>query len=120
MTISSTIVRVGPLVGDAANFTFDFSPLVIYSSADLEVYHVVTATGVETLVTEGTGSTNYSLNMPSTWPGTPGTGTLTYPADSGTPIPTTEAMVIKLSLNLVQSTDFKNQGGYFPEVQAEL
>ncbi len=117
MTISSTIVRVGPLVGDAANFTFDFSPLVIYSSADLEVYHVVTATGVETLVTEGTGSTNYSLNMPSTWPGTPGTGTLTYPADSGTPIPTTEAMVIKLSLNLVQSTDFKNQGGYFPEVQ---
>lgn len=113
MTSTSLVEKTSNLPGDGSNFTFSFSPLIIYENTDIEVFHIVTATGVETQVTEGTGATNYVFNGPTTFPGT---GTITYPGDSGTAIPSTEAMVIKKVLPLTQDTDLQNQGGYFPEV----
>ncbi len=112
MTITSEVQKTSNLPGDGSNFSFDFSPLVIYTSTDIEVFHVVTATGVETEVSAGTGATNYSLTVASF----PGTGTITYPANQGTAIPSTEAMVIKKVLPLTQTTDLGNQGAYLPEV----
>lgn len=112
MTSTSLVQKTSNLPGDGSNFTFSFSPLIIYANTDIEVFHIVTATGVETQVTEGTGATNYVINVTTF----PGTGTITYPADSVTAIPSTEAMVIKKVLPLTQTTDLENQGGYFPEV----
>ena len=112
MTITSEVQKTGNLVGDGSNFIFDFSPLVIYTATDIRVFHVVTATGVETERFAGTGATNYSLTVASF----PGTGTITYPANLGTAIPSTEAMVIKKELDLTQTTDLGNQGAYLPEV----
>ena len=112
MTITSEVQKTGNLVGDGTNFIFDFSPLIIYDSTNIRVFHVVTATGVEEERFAGTGATNYSLTVASF----PGTGTITYPANQGTAIPSTEAMVIKKELPLTQTTDLGNQGPYLPEV----
>jgi len=112
MTITSTVQKTNNLVGDGSNFIFDFSPLIIYDGTNIEVFRVVTATGVETQILEGTSSSQYSLTVASF----PGTGSITYPADSGTAIPSTEAIVIKKVLPLTQTTDLGNQGPYLPEV----
>ena len=112
MTITTEVQKTKNLPGDGTNFTFDFSPLVIYDSTNIRVFHVVTATGVEEERFAGTGATNYSLTVASF----PGTGTITYPANKGTAIPSTEAMVIKKELPLTQTTDLGNQGPYLPEV----
>ena len=112
MTITTEVQKTKNLPGDGTNFTFDFSPLVIYDSTNIRVFHVVTATGVEEERFAGTGATNYSLTVASF----PGTGTITYPANQGTAIPSTEAMVIKKELPLTQTTDLGNQGPYRPEV----
>ncbi len=112
MTITTEVQKTKNLPGDGTNFTFDFSPLVIYDSTNIRVFHVVTATGVEEERFAGTGATNYSLTVASF----PGTGTITYPANQGTAIPSTEAMVIKKELPLTQTTDLGNQGAYLPEV----
>jgi len=100
MTSITTVQKTSNLPGNGTSFSFDFSPMIIYTSTDIEVFHVVTATGVETPVLAGTGASNYSINVSSF----PGTGTITYPADSGTAIPSTEAIVIKKVLPLVQPT----------------
>jgi len=112
MTSTSLVDKTSALPGDGATFTFSFSPLIIYDNTDIEVFHVVTSTGVETQVTEGTAVTNYAINVTSY----PGTGTITYPATSASPIPSTETITIKKVLPLTQDTDLQNQGGYLPEV----
>ena len=111
MTISSSTAKTGNLPGNDSTTTFSFSPMVIYSSTDVEVIHTVTATGVETTLVEGTGDSAYSVTV-TTYPGT---GSITYPEDEVTPIPSTETITIKKVLTLEQSTDLENQGGYFPE-----
>lgn len=99
--------------GDGSATTFSFSPMVIFSSADLYVVTTVIATGVETVRTEGTGSTNWSLGITSF----PATGSITYPADEVTPLPATEKLTIKRVLTLEQQTNLDNQGGYHPDIQ---
>ncbi len=117
MTISSILADTGALPGDSATFTFSFSPIVIFAASEIRVYHVVTATGVETLVAEGTGATNYSLNAPTTYPGT---GSITYPADEGTPIPSTEAMLVKRVQIKEQPVNLVARGGYVPKTVEQL
>ena len=114
MTVTSVVSKVGPEAGDGSNFTFSFSPMVIYVASEIEVYHVVTATGVETLLAIGTGATTYSVSTIDVLTGS--TGSITYPADESTPIPSTEAIVIKKVLTLEQQTDLKSQGAYSPSV----
>lgn len=110
MTITSVVAITGNLPGDGSNFTFDFSPQKIFTDSDLRVYHVIPATGVETLLTEGTGSSDYSVSSITF----PGTGSITYPADEGTPIPSTEEIVIKRVIPKDQQTAINNQDGWFP------
>jgi len=103
MTTTSVVPKTGNLPGDGSTFTFDFSPLIIYRSIDIEVTLTVTATGDETPLTEGTGSSNYRVNVTTF----PGTGTITYPADEGTAIASTSTITIKKVLALTQDTDVK-------------
>lgn len=98
--------------GNGSATVFSFSPIVIFKSSELVVTHV-DADGVETLLVEGTGAAKYKVTV-ATYPGT---GSITYPEDAVTPIPTGEKVVMKRILVLEQQTDLENQGGYFADVQ---
>ncbi len=111
MTITSVVAVTGQLPGDGSNFSFSFSGFKIYANDELRVYHTVTSTGVQTLLVEGTGSTQYSVSAITF----PGTGTITYPATSTGPIPSTETITIKRVLTQDQQTLLKTQGAYFPK-----
>ncbi len=119
MTISSDIAKVTATGNDLAT-SFSFDPLVIYKSSDLVVTRVVIATGVETLLVEGTGADKYSVS-PTTFDVEGATGSVTYPEDEITPLPATEKLVMKVVLDLEQQTDLVNQGAYFPDtLEAQL
>lgn len=112
MTVQTAHAKVTG-VGNGAAFVFPFSQIKIFTSADLRVTHVDTATGIETPLTEGTGATNYSVSVSKY----PGVGSVIYPADEVTPMPTGENIVIKRVLTLVQLTNLQNQKNYFADVQ---
>ena len=110
MTILATEPKKVTVLGNDSATSFSFSPMTIFENDDLFVVHV-NAAGIETLLVEGTGSTNYAVVAPTL----PGTGSITYPADEVTPLPTGESLVIKAVLSLEQSIDLENQGAYNPE-----
>jgi hypothetical protein len=115
MTITTAQAKTSNLPGDSSTFTFDFSPLVIYDADDIDVYLTVTATGAQTLLTRGSGASNYSVNV-TTYPGT---GTITYPADEGTPLASTSTVTIKKKLSKLQGLDLGNQIDYDPDAVEE-
>lgn len=114
MAISSNTAKV-TVPGNGSSFTFSFSPIKVFSADDLDVYEVVNATGVATLLTEGTGASNYSVSFSS--PNAQlSTGSIAYPADQGTAIPSTKSVLIAIGLDLLQDTVLQNQGTYHPDV----
>ena len=112
MTVTSQTTKV-TATGNGSATTFSFSALVIFASTDLVVVTTVTATGVETTRTEGTGATNWSTSLTSF----PATGSIVYPADTATPLPSSQTITIKRVLTLEQQTDLENQGTYFADTQ---
>ena len=112
MTITSQVTKVSANGNDVAT-VFSFSPFVVYEETDIQVVTKVIATGVETPITLGTGPTNFSVQVSSY----PGTGSITYPASGGTPLPTGSAITIYRVLPLEQTLNLENQGGYFPDLQ---
>jgi hypothetical protein len=112
MTVSNQTKKVTGTGNDSAT-VFSFSPMVLPTdSTQLVVVHT-DADGVETTLSEGTGASAYAVTVTSY----PGTGSITYPEDEVTPLPTGEFVTMKRVLTLEQQTDLENQGGYFPEVQ---
>ena len=101
--------------GNGAAFTFSFSPMVVFAASELVVVTTVIATSVETVRTQGVGSTNWSTAIQEF----PATGSITYPADQGTALPATETITIKRVLVLEQGTNLNNRGGYFSETQED-
>lgn len=116
MAVETQVFKVGPLVGNGASTLFSFSPMVIFESSNLVVTLIVNATGVETTLSEGTGANAYSVAASTTFPGT---GSITYPEDTVSPITSASSIIIKRVLTVEQLTDLENQGGYFPEVLEE-
>lgn len=105
--------------GNGVATVFSFSPIVIFDTTDLEVTKTDTS-GIETLLVEGTGETNYSVSAASgSFPSATGvTGSITYPATGVTNIlQTGEKITIRRVLPLLQQTDLENQGGYFADIQ---
>jgi hypothetical protein len=115
MTVQTQTTKVTTGAGNGSTTTWSFSPLIIFASSDIVVTLVTTATGAETTLTEGSGATNYSVNIGAN--DYPATGSIIYPADLATPMPSTEHLVIKRVLTLEQQTDLENQGGYFADTQ---
>lgn len=111
MTVTSQVAKV-TASGNGSATVFSFSPIVIFDNTDIEVI-ARTAAGAETTLSEGTGATNYSISVPSY----PGTGSITYPASGGTPLPIGDTITVKRVLVIQQTVDLENQGGYFPDVQ---
>lgn len=113
MTISTTTKKVTGS-GNGSATSFSFSPFTVFETGDLLVVKVSSA-GVETTLTEGTGTTNYSVTL-TTPTSLPSTGSITYPATLGTKLATGESIVIKRVVDLLQDVDLFNQGGFFPDV----
>lgn len=105
-------------LGNGVATVFPFSPVQIYTSADLEVTHV-SAAGVETIRTLGTGPANYSVAIANPTL-LPSIGSITFPADAVTPMAAGEKIVIKRKLPLTQLVDLQNQGGYNPDTQEKM
>jgi hypothetical protein len=64
--------------GNGVATVFSFSPIVIFTSSDIQVIKT-DANDAETILVEGSGSSNYSVSVTSF----PGTGSITYPASGG-------------------------------------
>ncbi len=114
MTVETQVTDVTATGNDVA-FVFSYSPLVIFKASELVVTRVIIATGVETLLVEGTGPSKYSVS-PTSFSAVGATGSITYPADSVTALPATEKLVMKRVLVIEQQTKLQNQGAYFPKV----
>lgn len=95
--------------GVASSFSFSFT---IFDASDLEVT-LLAADGAETVLSEGAGTSNYSVSVASY----PGTGSITYPASGAAKLASGASITIKRVLPLEQATDLDNQGGYFPDTQ---
>lgn len=108
MTITSTSPReIKNGNGTATVFSFTF---VVNQASDL-VVTLVDANDNETVLTEGTGTTNYSVSVSSY----PGTGSVTYPATLGTELAGNEQLIIQRVVDIDQETDLVNQGAWKPE-----
>ena len=112
MTVSSTTAKV-TLAGNNSTTVFNFS-FTIYANTDL-VVTFTNSSGVESTLTEGTGTSNYSVSVSSF----PGSGSITWPASGSTKLQSNEKITIKRVLPLTQTIDLQNQGGYFPDVQEQ-
>lgn len=117
MTITIETAKIGPTAGNGASFTWSSSPVTFYSSDDVQVVYTDT-NGVDYIRTEGAGSTNYSVSLTDS-SSLPSTVTVTYPANEGTALTSSEYVTIKRKLDLKQEVDLENQGGYFPDTQEQ-
>ena len=101
--------------GNGVAFEFSFSPMELHgASSELVVTLLTVATGAETAaLTEGTGAANYSVAVDTY----PGTGSITYPADSSTALTSATKVVMRRVLVLEQQTDLGNQKTYYADVQ---
>lgn len=108
--------------GNDSATTFSFDPMIITEAGDLEVWLITdyasdAATRTITQLSEGTGTTNYSVSVASY----PGTGSITYPATLGTELATGDRLVIRRASTQTQGVDFENQGNSLPEnIEAQL
>lgn len=114
MTINTPLSQI-VANGNGIATVFSFSPVTIFAASDLTVTFVSTA-GVETVLTEGSGTSNYSVAL-LTPTVLPSTGSITYPATLGTQLANGEQLIIKRVVDLLQETDLNNQGGYFSATQ---
>jgi hypothetical protein len=99
--------------GNGATTVFSFSPVVLPTGSSELVVIKTSAAGVETTLTEGTGTSNYSVSVSEY----PGTGSITYPASGGGHLATGEKLTMARILPLEQPMVLDNQGGYFPKNQ---
>jgi len=101
--------------GNGATTIWSFG-FKIKQASDLVVIHV-DANGIEAVLSEGTGTANYSVTVASY----PGTGSITYPATLGVELPTGEMLILTRVVSILQETDLVNQGDWNPEqVEREL
>ena len=113
MTVANSTYKV-KVEGDGSVTSFSFSPMVINESSHLEVT-LLDSDGDETVLTEGTGSTEYTVVVSEF----PGTGSITYPSTGATRLASSEFVTMRRVVPFEQDTDLENQGGYFPEVQED-
>lgn len=109
MTVSSSVRRAGPFLGNGSVDTFPFE-FKIFDKTDVLVTHT-DLNGVET---ELVLDSDYTVNANPDQDESPG-GTVTYPI-SGALLPDGEKVTLSGALSYDQPTDITNQGGFYPEV----
>lgn len=110
MTVNNEVAEV-LAAGTGSATIFSFDPMIVASSSEVKVWFIA-SNGTESLLSEGTTSSNYSVSVSSY----PGTGHVTYPASGGTPIAVGEQLRIQRDTDITQEDDFDTQGGMFYEV----
>lgn len=113
MTVENQTKAV-PINGNDSATIHSFSPMVITQASDMVVTHV-DSSGAETTLSQGTGGSAYAVIVSSF----PGTGSIRYPEDEITPLPTGESLVMKRVLTLEQQTDLTPQGPYAADTQEQ-
>lgn len=109
MTVSSTIRKAGPFVGNNAATTFPFS-FKVFTKSDVKVL-LVNLNGLATVLTL---DSDYSVFLNTEQDKNPG-GWITYPI-VGNPLATGYELVMLGDLPYDQETDITNQGGFYPSV----
>ena len=92
--------------GSTTVFSFTF---VINQASDLTVIKTTTA-GVESTLSEGSGTSNYSVSVSAY----PGNGSITFPASGSTKLASGEKLTLKRIVDVDQDTDLVNQGAWKP------
>lgn len=106
MTITSPVSRVD-VAGNSSATTFSFAPVTITQASDLDVW-ILDNLGNQSLLTQGTGPTNYVVVVSSY----PGTGSITYPGFGGVTLPTGWKLTMKQRVPLLQNFQPQNQGPF--------
>lgn len=113
MTVETT-TNISTALGNDTATSFPFDMII---AEDTEITVVKTdASGNETTLTEGTGSTNFSVSVAKY----PGKGSIIYPASGSTKLATGEKLFIRRVKSLKQEMALSNQGGYFPSFKKAL
>lgn len=108
MTISSTIRKAGPFIGNGSTTSFPFA-FKIFETSDLLVVLLDEATNTETTLVL---NSNYTATMNGDQNGNPG-GTVTLIAGA---LASGYTLTITSDLANLQPTDLTNQGGFYPDV----
>lgn len=108
MTISSTIRKAGPFIGNDSASTFPFT-FKVFDAEEVEVVRLEVATTIETILSL---TTDYTVSLNQDQDSNPG-GTITLVAGA---LATGFNLVITSDLANLQPTDLTNQGGFYPEV----
>jgi hypothetical protein len=93
MTVETTTSKV-TVNGNGSATTFSFSPVVITTDADIQVF-MLDNLGNQTLLTEGTGTTQYTVVPLADYPCT---GSIHYPGSGGTVLPSGWSLTMKRSV----------------------
>jgi len=110
MTVSSTVRRAGPYVGNGVATSFAFAYKVFLAS-EVVVTKAVVATGIESVLVL---NTDYVVVLNTDQNNNPG-GSITHPI-SGSPMASTHTLTLTSDVLKTQGTDIQNAGGFFPEV----
>lgn len=108
MTISSTVRKAGPYVGNGSAATFSFA-FKVFAASDLLVVRLTVSSGVETTLQL---TTDYTVSLNSDQDSNPG-GSITLVAGA---LASGFKLVITSDIANLQPTDLTNQGGFYPEV----
>lgn len=109
MTVSSTIRRAGPFLGDGVTTTFPFA-FKAFANEDVRV----TLTDPDGNETTLTLDSDYSVSLNPDQENSPG-GSVLYPI-AGAPAPNGWRVTLTGSLPYTQTTDITNMGGFYPQV----
>lgn len=113
MSITSEVRKIKS-PGNGVTFTHPFTDLEIFAKSELLVLKV-TAAGVVTILAEGAGSTNYAITTTTPLIDGKSDGFLTFPANSSTPLPTGDFLLIIRAPDLLQGTVFAGLGVQLPK-----
>ena len=102
MTVASTTNRV-TFTGDSVTTSFATTPVAFYATSDLKVHVTTTATGVSTLLVEGTG---YTVSGGDAATGAVGTVSLAGGSAPHGALLTGTKLTVLLDLPLLQGADF--------------
>lgn len=109
MTVTTQTASVSH-TGNGVTTVFSV-PFKFLSDDDLQVSVLTIATGVATILS----STAYTVSGAGDENG----GTVTY--NPGTPVPSTQKVIIKRIMSITQDLDLEREGGFFPEaVETQL
>ncbi len=107
MTISTTIRKAGPFIGNGVTTAFPFA-FKVFADSDVVVTTVVTATGVET---ERVLTTDYSVALNADQNANPG-GVVNMVVAP----PATQKLVVTSDVPMTQGVLVTNLGGFYPDV----